>query len=302
MQSSLTTGRIYTNHRKGLVLAGIGGLAFTFDVPLIRLADSDCWTVMYVRGLMVFAALFAHWAYMRYVHGNRQPFVNGPEGLVASLLFVVANFMFIYAVHNTYAANVVFMMALNPLIAAVLSRLYLSESVERRTLLAAGTASLGVFLIVSDSVQQGNWTGDISAFGVSFLVACSLIWMRKSGKDMTYAPGFGSLLAACFAWASAKPLSLSVEQVTYLGLNGLFIMPLSFALLASATRFIRAPEIALFMFLETVLTPVWMWFLLSEMPSARTIGGGMIVTFALMAHTLWLFRKSRRIPGPQPLK
>ena len=91
MQSSLTAGRIYTDQRKGLLLAALGGLAFTFDVPLIRLAGSDGWTVMYVRGLMIFAILYMHWCYMRIVRGARLPFVNGIEGLVASLLFVAAN-------------------------------------------------------------------------------------------------------------------------------------------------------------------------------------------------------------------
>lgn len=302
MQSKLTVGTIYTDHRKGLLFAGIGGLAFTLDVPLIRLAGSDEWTVMFVRGIMIFLVLFAHWAWTRRYRGNVQPFVNGSEGLVASLLFVVANFMFMFAVHNTYAANVVFMMAMNPLFAAILSWVFLAEKIEKPTWIAAGLAMSGVVIIVFDGIQQGNWLGDAAAFGVSFLLACSLIWMRRSGKDMTYAPGFGSLMAAMLAWGMAKPLSLDFEQFTYLGMNGLLFMPLSFALIAMATRYIRAPEIALFLFLDTILTPVWMWLLMSEMPTERAILGGAIVTVALIGHTMWRLKFSPRLPRRQALK
>jgi drug/metabolite transporter (DMT)-like permease len=302
VQSRLTVGTIYTDHRKGLLFAGIGGLAFTLDVPLIRLAGSDEWTVMFVRGLMIFLVLFGHWAWTCRYRGNRQPFVNGVEGLVASFLFVAANFMFMFAVHNTYAANVVFMMAMNPLFAAILSWVFLSEKIENVTWVAAGLAMMGVVIIVFDGVQQGNWLGDAAAFGVSFLLACSLIWMRRSGKDMTYAPGFGSLMAAMLAFGLAKPLSLDFVQFSYLGLNGLLFMPLSFALIAMATRYIRAPEIALFLFLDTILTPVWMWMLMCEMPTAHAILGGAIVTLALVGHTLWRYKYSARMPSPQSLK
>ena len=177
----------------------------------------------------------------------------------------------------------------------------MSEPVDLRTCIAASVAGCGVILIVSESVHHGNWLGDIAAFGVSFVMACSLIWMRRSGKDMTYAPGLGSLMAAIIAFWFATPASLNMDQVVFLGLNGLVAMPLSFALLAAATRFIRAPEIALFMFLETILTPVWIWLFIGEMPSMRTVAGGFIVMCALVAHTLWIFQKSRRIPPPLPI-
>ncbi|MGI9481967.1 MAG: DMT family transporter [Hyphomicrobiales bacterium] len=302
MTSSLTVGRVYTDHRKGLLLAGIGGLAFTFDVPLIRLANSDEWTVMFVRGFMVFLVLFGHWAWMRKYRGHSQPFVNGYEGFIAALFFVVSNFIFIFAIHNTYAANVIFMMALNPIFAAILSSIFLAGEVKRPTWIAAGTAMMGVVLIVYDGIQHGNWMGDAAAFCLSFTIAGTLIWMRRSGKDMTYAPGFGSLIAAILAFSFATPLSLNLEQFTYLGLNGLFIMPLSLGLIALSTRYIQAPQIALFLFVETILTPVWMWMFLGEVPTMNAIIGGVIVTCTLLTHTLWLVNSTPKIPPPQSIK
>ena len=49
------------DHRRGLFLTAIGAVLFTFDVPLIRLAASDKWTLMFARGLLLFIAMTILW-------------------------------------------------------------------------------------------------------------------------------------------------------------------------------------------------------------------------------------------------
>ena len=59
--------------------------------------------------------------------------------------------------------------------------------------------------------------------------------MRWSGKDMTFSPGFGSLLTAIVAVWFADPFSLNTTQTALLGFNSLLIMPISLGLLALGT-------------------------------------------------------------------
>jgi drug/metabolite transporter (DMT)-like permease len=50
----------------------------------------------------------------------------------------------------------------------------------------------------------------------------------------------------------------------------------------------------MFFMLETVLTPVWIWFLFGEMPGSRVLVGGTLVVVTLLAHSWWRLRSSLR--------
>jgi drug/metabolite transporter (DMT)-like permease len=43
----------------------------------------------------------------------------------------------------------------------------------------------------------------------------------------------------------------------------------------------------MFFMLETFLTPVWIWMLFGEVPSARVLLGGAVVIIAVFAHSWW---------------
>ena len=60
---------IITDHRKGLLIAGAGAFLMTFDVPMVRLADSDTWTVIFFRGFCVFIVSFAFWWWLNDFRG-----------------------------------------------------------------------------------------------------------------------------------------------------------------------------------------------------------------------------------------
>jgi hypothetical protein len=50
-----------TDHAKGLLLTAIGGLALTVDIPLIKLASGEPWSILLVRCAATFAAALLIW-------------------------------------------------------------------------------------------------------------------------------------------------------------------------------------------------------------------------------------------------
>lgn len=71
-------------------------------------------------------------------------------------------------------------------------------------------------------------------------------------------------------------------------------MPLAFWCLATGTRFLSAPEVAMFYLLETILAPIWVWLIFAEAPSNMTLAGGLVLVVALAAHSLWQARVKAR--------
>lgn len=293
------TSDLRTDHRKGLVLTFAGGLLLSFDVPMLRLADSDAWTLTFVRGLMVFAAVCAYWAFRRFSGGYTPPLINGRVGALVALIYGLSNFMFMISVHETTTANLVFILAFMSMFAALLSWVFLGERISLPTGLTMAAALLGVGIIVGDGIGQGSAYGDLLALAVAFGMAAALTITRWSGLDLSLTPGTGHLLSSFLALLIATPVMLSPGQWWWIGLNGFLLIPLALGLLALGPRYLSAPEVAMFFLLETVLAPIWVWLILGERTSTASLVGGAIVITAIVAHSLWQLNhwRRRRLPA-----
>lgn len=275
------------NQKLGLSMTLIGGLLLTIDAPLLRLAQTDSWTIILVRGVFAFCAMWAFWMFFQRGRAGASPFVNGYLSVLISCLTAVVSVMFVNAIQLTSVANVVFLMAFNPMFAALLSWILLGERQSPATLLAILAAFIGVSVIVWDSVEVGSSLGVFLALGVSITLAVILTVVRRSGTDQSMSPAFGSLMAAMAVIGFSDPGSLEVASWGWLALNGLIVIPLSSALLMLGPRYISAAVVAMFFLLETVLTPVWMWLIFNEVPTSRSMAGGALIVVALLAHSLW---------------
>lgn len=281
---------IHSASGKGLAAALTGGLLLTVDVPLLKLSGGDASTTIVVRGVFLFLALSVYWLIRQRGRRGAAPYINGYTSVAVAVMFAAANIMFMNAIYLTSVANVVFILAFNPMFAAALSWLFGVEPVARHTVVAIIAAVVGVGVIVWDGLSGAGLIGIVLALGVSSMLACSLTLIRVRNADMTLAPAFGSLIAAAAVLPFATPTALSGAGWGWLALNGLLVMPASSALLIIAPRYVAAPVVAMFFLLETVLTPVWMWLVFGEQTSARSLVGGAIVVAALLAHGLWLVR------------
>jgi drug/metabolite transporter (DMT)-like permease len=277
-------------HRKGLLTTGLGALLFTWDIPLLRLAGADQWTMIFSRGLFMFAAISLWWVWSQRRTGSHRPFIDGKAGLFVVLTSTLANLLFISAITKTTAANLVFILALNPIFCAILAWLFLGERAPLGTWIAAALALLGVGIIVSDGLTTGTFTGDMMALGVALCMAVALTTVRKTRKNVVTSLASGSLFAALIASLFATPAAMPLESWGWVALNGLIVIPLATGLVAIGPRYLPSAEVAMFFLLDTVLTPVWVWMLFGELATPQSfIGGGIVIT-TLAVHAVWRYR------------
>ena len=285
---------IETNHAKGLLITAIGGLALTVDIPLIRLAGGDAWSILMLRAGVTFLAALVIWAVWRLLTPKAPQLIPGRAGLAVAALYGLGSITFITGVYNTTTANLVFILAFNTMFAALLSWIFLKERPRPATLLAMAAMVGGVLIIVGDSIGTGNLFGDFMALCSAFLIASAITISRSSGKDM----GFTSLVGVVFPFAVAAFMvgktGFQVDAPWWIIFNGAVIMPLSFFCLAAGPRYISGPEVAMFYLLETVLAPVWMWMIFYETPTRNSLIGGVILITALVAHSLWQLLDGRK--------
>src|SRR5690606_9774560 len=94
-----------TDHARGLAIAAAGGLALTVDIPLIRLADGNHWSVLLLRSGTTFCATLALWYCWRRFAGSAPRLLPGLPGLWVACLYGLASVAFMAAVYHTSTAN-----------------------------------------------------------------------------------------------------------------------------------------------------------------------------------------------------
>jgi drug/metabolite transporter (DMT)-like permease len=293
---------VQTDHSKGLLIAAIGGLALTFDIPLIRLADGDAWPILMFRSGLTFFATLAVVLLLRAAGRTLPPLIPGRAGALVSVLYSIGSITFMLAVFNTATANLVFILAFNPMFAALLSWLFFGERPRPATLLAMAAMLFGVLIIVGEGISAGHFLGDMLAVTTALLLASAITVSRASGKDM----GFTALISAVGPFLIAAAITWEtgyrVEVPWWIVFNGVLVIPLSFFCLAAAPKYISGPEVAMFYLLETVLAPVWVWMIFAEAPSAATLAGGVILIVTLVLHSLWQLHDGRRRRAAQAVR
>lgn len=282
------------HHRStGLALASIGGLALSFDIPLIRLSGGDVWSVQFVRGLMIAPIGVLFWLLARRFVDWKEPLLPGRLAPLIALFYALSSGFFFFAVFNTSTANLVFILAFNPMIAALFGWMLMGERPAPQTFLAMAVMLFGVFIIVKDGLAAGNWQGDFVALLSAASIACAITLSRKSGRNHGFTGMIGQLGPVFIALPFIATNGINVPEMGWMFMNGLVLLPLAFFCLAAAPRYIGTAESAMFYLLETVLAPVWVWFVFAEKPTENALLGGAILLAALVLHTVWEIRRER---------
>ena len=91
------------------------------------------------------------------------------------------------------------------------------------------------------------------------------------------------------------PVSLFVnqEQFYFILLMGVFLV-IPLACMTIAPRFIPAYEVEIFFILETILGPIWVWLVIKEQPTTKTLIGGIFIIIIIFIHTFIELRASNK--------
>jgi drug/metabolite transporter (DMT)-like permease len=275
------------DHAKGMLITVAGVLAVSPDSLLVRLVSADIWILMFWRGLLVALVLSAG---LVAVHRSRTSAAFGAigrTGMVFAALFSLNSFSFVLAVNTTTVANTLVLVSAAPFFAALIAKLFLGETVRRRTWLAMLSAFAGVLVIVSGSAGGGALTGDLAALVTALGLAIQFNLLRRARHvNMIPAIALGSLITALVSLPFADPWSVGAMDALWLGLLGVLVMPVATVLIVTGPRYLPAPEVSLILLLEIILGPFWVWLALGEVPSQRAALGGAIVIAALAAHAV----------------
>jgi drug/metabolite transporter (DMT)-like permease len=204
----------------------------------------------------------------------------GRGGVLVALLLAVSSGTFITSLNHASVANVLFMQALAPVLAAVLGTL-LGEPVGRRTWLAMAVAIAGVTLMVGGPGRPGALGLALSLVMTASFAATLVITRHLREVSMAPATCLSQLIVFVGAVPFAEPGQVGSLDVLLFVALGIGQIGLGFVLLTIGARLIPAAEVALITLLEVVLGPLWVWAFLGENVGAATLAGGAVVLVAV---------------------
>lgn len=292
----------FSHRQQGLLLTGGGALIISPDALLIKLIGLPDGDILMWRGLLT-ALGFVIIMLVRHGTGTVAAYRRcGWTGIGVALLFSFSTFGFVLGNQYTKGGNVLMILAGAPLIAALLSWLFLGERLPRRTWLAIGLCLVGTSLIVLDDAGVGSWVGNAFALLAATGLAANFTLCRtRPGVDMSPMLTLSGLIvatvAALFNLAGGGLTLPPVASALWLVLLCLIILPLGFTLIQRGPLYLPAAEVGLLMLLEVVVGTLWVWWLLGEQPAPVALVGGSLVLGTLLVKGLYERRLTNSLTG-----
>ena len=282
-----------SDQQKGSFLAFVAVMFITPDSLFIRLSNVDTWGLVFYRGMIPFFTVLIGMLIVYKSKFFKMLFNSGYHGVIFITTFSITNITFVVSIQNTNVANTLVMIAMAPMLSAILGAIFLKEIPDRKTWVAIAVTFLAAVYIFYDSLQLGNVYGDILGFITGLGLAINAVTIRSAKKkNLLPAAVVGKLCVAIFAMFFIETYALVDQDLFIVPLMSIMCVAIPFVLVTIAPRFIPAEEVNLFFLLETIIGPFWVWMIIKEQPSIETIQGGMIIILTIAIHSFLKLKKS----------
>ncbi len=265
----------------GVALVVISAFVFSTAGIFTKMVTAQAWDIIFWRGVAASAFTLLYLA----LRGEliREVRAFGHPALLVTIIMAAGTAAFIPAFKLSHVANVALIYGASPLIAAALAWAFLREVPSRTVSIASLIAFGGVALIVFGSLGGVALRGDLLALFMTLMMAGTMVVYRAFPHTTAALPAaLSSVVLLPFAWTFGDPLSVDVGEMPMLILFGLVFAVASVTLSEGARR-LPPSETALLSILEMPLAPVLALVLLSEVPTAQAIVGGLVI----LGSVLW---------------
>jgi len=206
----------------------------------------------------------------------------GRWGLAMTVFLGLSSGVFLLSLNYTTVANVLFMQAAAPMMAALLGWLFLREGIDGRTWVSLVLAGAGVLLMAAGSFEAGAAAILLPLLMTASFAAVIVIARHRREVSMMPATCASQVLVVAVCLPFASLASVGDGDWAVLAALGVGQMGVGLALLTVGARLIPPAQVAVISLLEIVLGPLWVWLAYDERPSAATVGGGVVVVAAVV--------------------
>jgi len=273
---------VLSDRGRGAWLVGLATLVWSTSGVITRLSVATSPTLLFWRSVFALAFLLSVLAFRP--GGLRKLWHLGWTGWGVAASFAISMLTFIFALHLTTVAHVLIFQAAAPFFAAMLAWIWLRERMRGAMLLAIGATMAGIAVMVSGSLAQGQWLGDVLSLAMCVSFAAMVVLARVDRRVDMLAASCAATLLAGLASAPFTQWPASAGELGLMVAFGVGQMGIALLMFTAGVRLLPAADAGLISVLEAVFSPIWAWLAVGENPGTRALLGGAIVIVAVVCY------------------
>ena len=242
------------------------------------------WNSMVLAGWRGLAATLTLWLFMRKMHYrvriDMRTVLIGLCVSGTSILFLIANRL-------TTAANAIVLQYTSPVFLVVLSMLIFRRRYRAADYVTVIITVCDIALFFFDQLTPGGMLGNILALIDGVTMGGVYLFTGESDEERRLSGiflGLAVTTAVGIPFTVAYPPEVTVTSVLAVIAMGVLQLGLPYALYSIAVKHCPTLACTLIASLEIILSPVWVWIFLGEMPGMFAILGSVVVVATI---TVW---------------
>jgi drug/metabolite transporter (DMT)-like permease len=201
-----------------------------------------------------------------------------------AIAYAVTVMLFVSANKLTTAANAILLQYTSPVYVALLGTWFLGEETTWLDWVTIILTLGGMSLFFLDDLALGGFWGNILAIATGITFACLVVFLRRQ-KDGSPLESIllGNILAALIGLPFVLNSRPGLLGCIGLGLLGVFQLGLPYILYSLAIKSVTALEAILVPVIEPILSPLWVFLVMGEVPGPWALVGGLVVLASVTA-------------------
>ncbi len=259
-----------SERRKAILYLALAAILWSSSGLFVKILD---WQPISILAGRSFFASIVFLIYLR-----RIPTRFSMWQLLAALMFILTQFLFITSTKLTTAANAIFLQYTMPIYVVLLAYWFLGEKPTRTDWLSMLVIFIGLTLFFGDELSTEGFYGNLLAIlsGVTGAIMMVSFRAQKNGN-----PAESNLIAFLFTATLGFPFIMketwTVNSWLILAFLGIFQIGFAFIFFTKGIKHIPALEANLIGTLEPVLNPIWVFLFYGESMGAFALIGGLVV-------------------------
>ncbi len=260
----------FSERRKAILYLALAAILWSTSGLFVKILD---WQPISILAGRSFFASIVFLFYLR-----RIPTRFSMWQLLAALMFILTQFLFITSTKLTTAANAIFLQYTMPIYVVLLAYWFLGEKPTRTDWLSMLVIFIGLALFFGDELSAEGFYGNLLAIlsGVTGAIMMISFRAQKNGN-----PAESNLIAFLFTATLGFPFIMketwTVNSWLILAFLGIVQIGFAFIFFTKGIKHIPALEANLIGTLEPVLNPIWVFLFYGESMGGFALVGGLVV-------------------------
>lgn len=277
-------------HKKGLIYISLAALLWSSGGLFIKILTLDAFQISFYRSAIAAITIIV----ISKANKKKLNFEFDIISVLCSLCYALVLIMFVVAAKLTKVANAIFLQFTAPIYLLILEPIFLKTKFEKKNLIALVFCFTGMVLFFFGKLELSGIQGNLIAIGsgISFaLFTLFLKWKKqihKTEDTMIYIV-VGNILVCLFCLPLIfNNLTLDFTQFLILLYMGIFQIGMSYIIFNEGVKYISATESMIIAMLEAILSPIWVFLGVGEVPSGYAIAGSLIILITIVWRNLFL--------------